>query len=148
MQPSSDRYSSEILPDRRLRRAVLGSGAAFALLGAGVLATLPLPIGMRLPAAALWLCVSVAGLARLRGEYRATAGYRFYADGSAEIVRVDGRRVAGRLEPGTFLLPRLAWLRVSAPGGSGAVGELVAGDPRTSQQWRRFQVICRHLAAC
>ena len=147
MQPSSDRYSSEILPDRGLRLVVLVSGLAFALLGAGVFVTLPLPIGVRVLAAAIWLCGSVASCARLGRRYRGIAGYRVYPDGSAEIVRADGRRVAGQLTPGTFLLPGLAWLRVTATGGE-AVAELVAGNPRTSQHWRRFQVICRHLAAC
>ncbi len=126
---------------------MLGSGLAFALLGAGVLATLPLPIGVRLPFAAAWLLCSIASSARLMKRYRGISGYRIYADGSAEIVRADGRRAIGRLVPGTFLLPRLAWLRVRVAG-DGAVGELIAGDSRTSQQWRRFQVICRHLSAC
>ncbi len=126
---------------------MLGSGVAFALLGAGVFATLPLPIGLRLLAAAIWLIGSVASCVRLGRRYRGIAGYRVYQDGTAEIVRADGRRVAGRLIAGTFLLPGLAWLRVGVAG-SGPVAELVAGNLRTSQQWRRFQVICRHLAAC
>ena len=147
MQPSSVRYSSEILPERKLRRIVLGSGAVLALLGAGVLATLPLPIAVTIPAAALCLGVSAAHCLRLHLRYRRIAAYRLYADGSAEIVRTDGRRLIGRLAPGTFLLPKLAWLRIRAPGG-GDVAELVAGDARRSQQWRRFQVICRHVAAC
>ena len=126
---------------------MLGSGLLFALAGAGVFLTLPLPIVVTVPAAILWLCVSVASCIGLRRKYGRIAGYRLYADGSAEIVRADGRRIVGRIAPGTFLLPRLAWLRVSTPG-SGRVAELISGDARAGQQWRRFQVICRHLAAC
>lgn len=147
MQPSSDRYSSEITPEPGLRGVVLGSGLVFALLGAGVLATLPGPLAVRALAAVLWLCGSLASVRRLLLTYRGIAGFRLYSDGSAELIRPDGRRIIGQLAPGTFVLRRLAWLRVSVPG-RGPVGELVAGDPRTSQQWRRFQVICRHVAAC
>ena len=147
MQPSSDRYSSEILPEPGLRHVVLGSGLAFALLGAGVLATLPVPMAVRALAAVLWLCGSLANVWRILSTYRGIAGFRLYSDGSAELIRPDGRRVVGQLAPGTFVLRRLAWFRVSVPG-RGTVAELVAGDPRSSQQWRRFQVICRHVAAC
>ncbi len=126
---------------------MLGSGLAFALAGTVILATLPLPIGASAAAAVLWLSGSLTNAERLRRRYRGIRGYRLYADGSVDIVRADGRRVVGRLAPGTFLLPRLAWLRVTPPEG-GPVAELVAGDPRTSQHWRRFQVICRHVSAC
>ena len=147
MQTSSARYSSEILPERRHRRAVLASGVRLAALGAAVLVTMPIPIWIRSAAAALWLGYSgVSGL-RLAKTYRSVAGYRIFADGSAEVVRTDGRRVVARLAAGTVLLPRFAWLRLSAPE-LGPLAELVAGDPRSSQQWRRFQVICRHVAAC
>ena len=147
MQPSSARYSSEILPERRLRLIVVGSGLALSLLGAAVLAAMPLNLWLKLAGIAGWLAYSVWSGLKILGRYRSVVRYRIFADGTVELVRADGHIVSGRLGPGTVLLPRLAWLRVSLPAG-GAMAELLAGDPRTSQQWRRFQVICRHVAAC
>ncbi len=126
---------------------MLGSGFVLTMLGAAVIAVMPVPIWLRTMILSLWLVWSAAAGARLVRRYREITGYRIYADGTAEIIHADGRRVVAQLAAGTVLLPRLAWLRLRGPGG-GRLSELVSGDPRASQQWRRFQVICRHVAAC
>ncbi len=125
----------------------MASGFSLSVLGVGVLATMPVPVWIKGITVALWIGYAAASSVTLARRYREVAGYRIFADGSAEIVRHDGRRVVAQLAAGTVILPRFAWLRLKGPAG-GPLSELVAGDSRSSQQWRRFQVICRHVAAC
>ena len=126
---------------------VLVSGLTFALLGLAVILLAALPGWPGWLGAVIWLAFSVIGGLRLSRRYRRVVSYRLYADGSVEFSNRDGSRSVGRLAPGTVLLPRLAWLRLRGPNRA-IWGELVAGDSRTDEQWRRFQVICRHVAAC
>lgn len=123
------------------------SALAFALLGLVIILTMPLPAWSRSVAVFIWLGYSTLGGLTLSRHYQRIVGYRLYADGSIDLTHRDGSHSTGRLAAGTVLLPRLGWLRVRGSGRS-AWGELVVGDCRTSEQWRRFQVICRHVVAC
>ncbi len=126
---------------------MLLSGLLFTLLGLVVILTSPLPGWPKSLASLSWLGCLVFGIFGLLSRYRRIVGYRLYADGSVEFTYRDGSRGTGQLASGTVLLPGLAWLRVRASHAA-AWGELVAGDSRTSKQWRRFQVICRHVGPC
>ncbi len=145
MPTSSTRYSSEILPDSRLRLAVAAS-ASLCLLLAPALGAMLTP-GWRVPAAASVFALTAVELARLLRSQRAARRYRLYGDGAIEVVAADGGLSLASLASGSVLLPGVAWLRIRAAGGR-AWGELIAGNPRKNKDWRRLCVILRLSAAC
>ncbi len=144
---SSATFSSEIRPDPILRGIVLGSGLVFAILGAITIALMPLSLALRTPAIVAWMALAVFEWRLARNAYRNSRCYRLYADGSIDIITADGGRRAAVYAAGSVILPGAAWLKVRAVDGR-SWGELIAGNTRESKDWRRFQVICRHVAAC
>ena len=144
---SSSEFSAELRPDRRLRALVLATGAMLALVGAAALATLPWPGTARLLAGGLWVLGAGAELLRLGRVYRRFTAYRVYENGQVALLAAHGVRRTGVLAPGSVVSGRIAWLRIRAGGGP-AWAELLAGERRESQQWRRFHVIFRHLDPC
>ena len=147
MRASSNSYSARVRPDRRLRQGVLGFGLVCTLLGSGCLLLLPAGIVAQAAAIMAWLLVSLRELVGLRRVYRGCSGYRVFDNGEIEVFGDTGARRFGRVLPGTVVMPGWAWLRLQTADGR-TWGELVAGKTRESQQWRRFQVIFRHLNAC
>ena len=146
MHVGSTSYSAEIAPDPRLRRIVLVSGAALWLAGLGFVPLLPVSVTLKTFLAATWvgLC-SYQWQAMWRG-YTRSGCLRIAADGHVERQRADGAWEPARLCAGSVVLPRLAWLRIE-PRGMPAYAELVSGEIRVSDDWRRLQVIWRHIGA-
>jgi hypothetical protein len=70
-----------------------------------------------------------------------------YADGTVDILACDGSRKSGVYAAGSIAGRRIAWLRVRGSDGR-LVSEIVARKTQESEEWRRFQVICRHVPAC
>lgn len=141
---SSKSYATELTPDPRLRRLVIGSGVAAAAAGAGLTWTWHLPVWWRLLAAACWLLSCGVELQRIARGYRRYRRIRVVSDGSVELLIAGGPWVAASVRPGTVVLQRIAWLRLAVRGGPG-LAELVRGEPGENEAWRRFQVAWRHL---
>ncbi len=143
---SSNIYSAQITADKRLRAVVLFVGLALALLGAIMIAWLPTSVVVRALGLIGWFFWSGRELLTYWRVYARWSGLRVAADGTVE-VQGGGRHCAARVLPGSLVLDELAWLRIRADNGD-QWGELIAGDHRESEEWRRFQVIFRHLNAC
>ncbi len=143
---SSSTYSAEIRLDRRLRRVVLISGLMLAMTGGGLI--LLLPIGMPGKVAGLlgWLCWSGRELLTYWRVYGRWSALKLFADGETKLIGCD-ECCAATVLPGSIVLSEMAWLRIRAENGD-VWGELVAGNHRESKDWRRFQVIFRHLNTC
>ena len=143
---SSTAYSAEITPDPALRSLVLCSGILLCI--AGILAILTLPVNpwARLGLAAGWTVVSCVELRRLPRAWRSCRRLRFNASGEIQLLCADGQWRAGSLVSGGILLRKTGWIRLRDHTGS-IFGELLAGNPRTSHDWRRLQVIWRHVGA-
>lgn len=126
---------------------MLGSGLFLG--GAAMSLVAQCPVGMPWRAVALIACATLvsAELHALAGAYRGVAEYRIAPDGSVTARHCDGRQSTGQLLPGSVLLERCAWLRLSTVSGP-RYGELVAKQSQSAQDWRRLRVICRHLSAC
>ena len=127
-----------------LRAVVLATGMVAGIVGIAVGSSLPLNAGLRWAAAAGWLAYSLLELWRLARAYRIVASLAVAADRSVELVLRDGERIAARLEPGSLILPQLAWLRLKTDCGL-RYGELLRGNSRKNKDWRRLQVIRRHV---
>ena len=146
MHAASTSYSAELAPDSRLRRIVLLGGAA--MCPAGLVLALLLAVATPLKAAVAITWILLCGdqwLALWRG-YATGGTLRIAAGGRAERQRRDGTWEPVSLCAGSIVLPRIAWLRV-APRGGRPYAELVCAANRGSEDWRRLQVIWRHIGA-
>lgn len=142
----SNAYSAELRPDPCLRRLVLCSGAGLGLLGVVAILTLPWPPAWCAAAAVAWAGVVVWELAGLRSAWAECRALRIRADGSAAALGRDGRWRPVALLADGVLLRHCGWIRLRA--GSGRVfAEPVRGACRDSHDWRRLQVIWRHVGA-
>lgn len=143
---SSTTFWTEIRPDRALRQRLLASGLALSLLGVMATLSLPLPILVRGLVAGAWLSWGVFELLRLLRAYRRCSGLRLASDGEV-LVLGRGQARSASLLPGCVVLDEFAWLRLRDDRGR-TWGELVTGNHRESEEWRRFQVILRHSRPC
>lgn len=147
MASSSTIFCARIRADAVARRSVLASGATLALAACVLLVQLPVAWHLRAAAAVLWCIGSGFEVWRCWRSQRDVAGFRLHADGSVDIAAPDGTVTSGRLASGTVALGNLAWLRCR--GACGRVhAELISRNAQESDDWRRFRVICRHVAAC
>lgn len=146
---SSSTFSAAVRLHKRLRRIVLISGCMLALTGLGLILLLPFA-GLSLPlkavVAAAWTIWSGRELLTHWRVYGRWSVLTLYANGATELLGKQ-ESCAARVLPGSIVLPDIAWLRIRAENGD-IWGELVAADSRESEEWRRFQVIFRHLNTC
>ena len=118
-----------------------------ALLGLVAAASVPGNIMPGLGLGAGWAVLVVVHLVRQRRRSTAIEAYRLYPDGSVDLLDRAGSAGAGRLLPGSVLYERIGWLRFEAAGKDGSWAELIVGNARKSDEWRRLQVIFRHRTA-
>jgi hypothetical protein len=140
---SSSTYSSYLRPDPWLRLLVEVSGRVLVAGAIGVSLTMTLPPVLRLGFALTCLVLGRAELARLERGFRACDAIQLLHDGSARILG-NGAWSDARLESGSLVLHRLAWLRLRTADGA-RVTELLRGEARLCGDWRRLQVIWRHI---
>lgn len=140
---SSSTFSSYLRPDPWLRLLIDISGRVLVAGAIGVSLTLSLHPGLRLGCALSCLLLGWRDLCRLQRGFHACEAIQLLNDGSARIYG-NGAWTDARLESGSVVLSRVAWLRLKTADGV-AVSELLSGDPRRSGDWRRLQVIWRHI---
>ena len=126
---------------------MLGFGSGCAVLGIICILATPFPALAKAAAVMVWILWSTWELVSLWRVYRGCSGYRVYENGEIEVFDDRGGYRSGKVLPGTVVMPGWAWLRVGLTDGP-TWGEALTGRTRESQQWRRFQVIFRHLNAC
>ena len=134
------------MPDARLRRLVLASGGVLCLAGLGFVPMLPISVPLKLVLAAAWFVLCSVEWHAFRRGYARSGCLRITAGGSVERQSLDGTWQPAALAAGSVVLPRAAWLRIKPPG-MRPYAELVTGDCRRSEEWRRLQVIWRHIGA-
>lgn len=147
---SSTVYFAEIHPDPLLRRIVLASGLGLALAGLPLILILPVPLALRVIGSIVWLTVAASELARTRLAWNACQAMRFFADGTIDVLIPGQVWQRASLLSGGVLLRELGWIRlgVTLPAGQKLVlGEFLRGNSRESADWRRLQVIWRHIGA-
>jgi hypothetical protein len=130
----------------RLRRRVLLSGAVLTLAGLGLVPLLPVSAVHKAVLALAWLVLSGRECRAFWRGYDGGGTLRIAADGKVRRQCRDGRWQRAELCPGSVVLPRIAWLRLNPPG-MRPYAELVSADTQESEDWRRLQVIWRHIGA-
>ncbi len=143
---SSITYSAELRPDAVLRRIVLLSGSIFGVAGVVLILTLPLPAAALISGSGAWLVSCVWELVKTRRGYVLCRRLRVSANGDILQLDPDGVWHAARLLSGSVLLSRIGWIRLENTRGQ-KYAELVRGECRESDDWRRLQVIWRHIGA-
>jgi hypothetical protein len=107
-----------------------------------------LSIHVALAAGSAVLCVAygVHEQLRLRRAYQRFSRLRISCDGELRLFDRQGDWQAGTLLAGSVLLRRIGWIRIRT--GEGRIfAELVRGRCRYNADWRRLQVIWRHVGA-
>jgi len=143
---SSSAFSAELVADPVLRRLVLLSGAI--LYTAGLIMVLLLPVHLAVTVGSSIVCVvgCVREQIRLRRAYRSFSRLRLGNDGALRVLDRHGNWQAARLLAGSVLLRHAGWIRVRTDEGC-VFAELLRGRCRRSADWRRLQVIWRHVGA-
>ena len=136
-------YYSELQSDPRLRRVVVASGVAFAVLGELVIFSLDLGLEWRLAGALLWALSAARELYVITDRYKRFRRVRIDATGEVTLQDSDGEWCSAKLLSGSIVLARFAWLRL-APEQGLSYPEPLRGDASENEAWRRFQVIWRH----
>lgn len=142
----SNAYFAELRPDTALRRFVTGFAAAAGLAGSGVIAGLGVPIGLRLCLLALWGASLGWQVRNLRHGWAQCVALRVHADGGVLVLDPGGAWRPARLEADGVLLRRWGWIRLRTESGR-PFAEPLRGSCRGSREWRRLQVVWRHIGA-
>lgn len=129
-----------------MRRVVQWSAAAIALFGVAVIASLDVPLALRWCAAVAWTLSVVLEVLTLRRGWSTCVAFRVHADGAVRTLGPDGEWSAGQLEPDGVLLRRWGWIRLRTGAGR-AIAEPLRGASRECREWRRLQVVWRHVGA-
>lgn len=143
---SSNSYSTCLTPDPWLRILVLTSGRLLIAVGFVLILTLDLAAGIR---AAICLVWGVAGrheLVRIERGFELLTAVRLSSGGEIVVLNSDQEWQPVTLQTGSVVLRNFAWLRLQAASGDRFV-ELLRGSARQSHEWRRLQVIWRHIGA-
>lgn len=142
---SSAIFVAELQTDAGLRRLLSCSNLIALAVGAGILLNLPVPVGLRTLAAAGWGFVMVLEYFGRRARQQQLRRIRVYADGSAQLLDRTGTWTQATVCRDSVVLARFAWLRLNFADGR-RHAELLTGNSRESQDWRRLQVIWKHLS--
>jgi hypothetical protein len=129
-----------------LRRIVLWSGVLLGIVGVVLVFSTRLPAAWLIAASAAWLLVSGWELRRICLGYARCHRLRLSAGGEMWRLDADGNWRPARLLPGSVLLRRVGWIRWD-DGRGRQYAELLRGRSRESDDWRRLQVIWRHIGA-
>jgi len=124
----------------------LTSGRLLIAAGLTVILVLAIDVPLRALVFLIWASSGWFELRRLQLGFDTCHGIRIDSNGGIMILDTDHEWVPGTLQTGSVLLRRLGWLRLQSSSGQLFL-ELIRGDARQSQDWRRLQVIWRHIGA-
>ncbi len=143
---SSTNYSAELIPDAALRRTVIVTGILATAGGAAASATLPVLPAAKLIAAVLWSALGARELTHIAKGNKTCSRIEIDATGTVQVFGPNGCCRTATIDSGSIVLRRVAWLRLRGPAGE-RHAELLGPGASRSHDWRRFQVIWRHLGA-
>lgn len=143
---SSSSYSATLTPDPWLRIVVLTTACLLQAAGIAIVLILPLATELRAFGLLLWVALSATELRRSKRGFDCCTCVRLRCDGSVDVRDRDDEWLSGSLSGGSLVLASHAWLRIRLEDGR-RIDELLRGDARRSHDWRRLQVIWRHIGA-
>lgn len=124
----------------------MATGVGALLCGALAIAVLPVAGAWQLWGTAAWMVIGGRDLWLIAAGYKQCARIRLHHDGSVQTWTVNGGCEAAVLCAGSVVTRRFAWLRIElAHARRPAV--LLRRKTAQNKDWRRLQVIWRHLGA-
>ena len=115
-------------------------------IGLALIVTLELNAALRAAACLVWFAMGRVELERIERGFESCTAIRLSPDGEVAICNNEQEWRPGTLQTGSVVLRNVAWLRLRTADGTKFV-ELLRGNSRQSQEWRRLQVIWRHIGA-
>ena len=143
---SSSLYSTCLTPDPWLRIAVLTSGRLLVAAGLVLILTLDLDAEIRATSCLVWVVAARHELLQIERGFESLTAIRLSSGGAIAVRNDDQEWLPVTLRTGSIVLRNFAWLRLQAANGDNFV-ELLRGNARQNQDWRRLQVIWRHIGA-
>ena len=143
---SSISYSTCLTPDPWLRITVLTSGRLLLAAGLVLILTLDVDTTIRGAGCLVWFVAGRFELARIERGFESCIAIRMSSEGEITVLNNDQEWLSGTLQTGSVVLRNFAWLRLQTADGENLI-ELLRGNARQSQNWRRLQVIWRHIGA-
>ena len=143
---SSRIYSTDLTPEPAMRRIVVAAAWAAMILGLITIISLPIDGWLRVAGISIWLIATGAELTVISSAHKRFDRIRLHSDGQVELHDGDGHWRAATIGNGCVVLRKLAWVRLK-PATGARYHELLRRNSRESEQWRRLQVIWRHLGA-
>lgn len=143
---SSSAYSACLTADPKLRSIVINSGRLLGVVGLILILTLPIAMSLRIAACLLWALLSRWELRQFHRGYCSYLAIRISVGNEVRLLNQNQEWVAAQLLGGSVVLGSLAWLRLKTADGH-QFAELLRGDRRQSRDWRKLQVIWRHIGA-
>lgn len=141
---SSRVFVAELSPEPALRRVLAASALIGYLLGIATIGSLPVGGRLGVLGAVVWSLLGAAQWFLISSAHTRFQKVRIYCDGTAELLDKDGEWHPATISKECIVLPTFAWLKLK-PERGGTYCELVRGKSRRNEQWRRLQVIWRHL---
>ncbi len=129
-----------------MRITVLTTGRLLVAAGLILILTLGLDAAIRGAACLVWFVIGRFELARIERGFESCVAIRLSSDGEIAVLGNDREWLPGTLQTGSVVLRNFAWLRLQTVNGVNFV-EPLRGNARQSQEWRRLQVIWRHVGA-
>jgi hypothetical protein len=129
-----------------LRIGVLTSGRLLVAVGLVLVLTFELNVAMRAVICLVWIAGGRHELVQIERGFESLTAIRLSSVGEIAVLSKDQEWLPVTLQTGSVVLRNIAWLRLRAANGDNFV-ELLRGDARQSQDWRRLQVIWRHIGA-
>ena len=129
-----------------MRRALGVSAFLIYAVGTWTILILPVADGLQMLGVAVWTLLIAVDCCVHSLSQRRCRGIRVYSDGSASIKDSAGVWQPTVLSRDCIVLPACAWLKLTSADGT-RYYELLRGSCRESEQWRRLQVIWRHMGS-
>ena len=143
---SSIAFVAELKPDRQLRRWFFSSVLLFCAAGIWTVSNLAISTELRWLGGVGWaFAVLARGGIMLATQLRYPI-VRIHADGSALLQNAQGEWCSATMSDNCVILANFAWLDLLLVDNT-RYSVLVRGKSRKSQQWRRLQVIWRHMGS-
>ncbi len=143
---SSTIFSSDLTPDPAARRVVIGTGVIAVIGGFAAIAGLSIGARWQVMLAAGWLLLGGRDLWLILQGFRHCTRIRVDPAGQLTVFAPDRCCAAATISNGSVVLRHLAWLRFRTSDGR-QHAELLRRKSAQSEDWRRLQVIWRHLGA-
>ena len=140
--PSSHKFEVTLVADPQAHERVMLFAALVLAGGMAVILHTPIAAPWRALLAAAWLAVQLREMWLFAQASVRLKNLRFRSAGDIAGCDRRGHWFALQLQPGTFVLPGVVWLRLQAENGR-QLSTLMLASRTPSDAWRRLQVMLR-----